>query len=103
MKDITPRDDELAFARQAERIGVTRADGFQLERLDVAAVVLTPWPREPSTIERSNRDTIARLGEVQALFPNASLVHGMGQTESGGTLVTLPGELAMDRAGHHAH
>jgi acyl-CoA synthetase (AMP-forming)/AMP-acid ligase II len=43
--------------------------------------------------------TIARLGEVQALFPNASLVHGMGQTESGGTLVTLPGELAMDRAG----
>jgi hypothetical protein len=38
LKDITPRDDELAFARQAERIGVTRADGFQLERLDVAAV-----------------------------------------------------------------
>ena len=33
--------------------------------LDVAAVVLTPWPREPSTIERSNRDTIARLGEVE--------------------------------------
>ncbi|RAR57157.1 long-chain acyl-CoA synthetase [Paraburkholderia unamae] len=43
--------------------------------------------------------TIARLGEVQALFPNASLVHGMGQTESGGTLVTLPGELAVERAG----
>ncbi|MBN3789748.1 AMP-binding protein [Burkholderia sp. Ac-20353] len=43
--------------------------------------------------------TIARLGEVQALFPNASLVHGMGQTESGGTLVTLPGELATVRAG----
>ena len=38
MKDITPRDDELAFARQAERVGVTRADGFKLERLDVAAV-----------------------------------------------------------------
>ena len=32
--------------------------------LDVAAVVLTPWPVEPSVIERSNRDTIARLGEV---------------------------------------
>ncbi|MDM0084731.1 class I adenylate-forming enzyme family protein [Variovorax sp. J31P179] len=42
---------------------------------------------------------IAKLGEVQALFPNASLVHGMGQTESGGTLVTLPGVLAIDRAG----
>jgi dethiobiotin synthetase len=30
----------------------------------VAAVVLTPWPRRPSPLERSNRDTIARLGEV---------------------------------------
>jgi len=38
LKDITPRDDELAFARQAERIGVTRADGFQLEKLNVAAL-----------------------------------------------------------------
>lgn len=43
--------------------------------------------------------TISKLAEVQQLFPNASLVHGMGQTESGGTLVTLPGFLAMDRAG----
>jgi dethiobiotin synthetase len=32
--------------------------------LDVAAVVLTPWPKEPSPMERSNRETIARLGEV---------------------------------------
>jgi len=32
--------------------------------LDVRAVVLTPWPREPTTLERSNRETIARLGEV---------------------------------------
>jgi dethiobiotin synthetase len=33
--------------------------------LDIAAVVLTPWPEEPDTIERSNRDTIARLGRVE--------------------------------------
>ena len=33
-------------------------------KLDVAAVVLTPWPRKASTIERSNRDTIERLGRV---------------------------------------
>lgn len=33
--------------------------------LDVAAVVLTPWPEEPSAIERSNRETIAALGEVE--------------------------------------
>lgn len=32
--------------------------------LDVAGVVLTPWPLDPSAIERSNRDTIERLGDV---------------------------------------
>jgi dethiobiotin synthetase len=32
--------------------------------LSVAAVVLTPWPEEPSAMERSNRDTIAALGSV---------------------------------------
>jgi dethiobiotin synthetase len=34
-------------------------------RLDVRAVVLTPWPSEPSILERSNRETIARLGDVE--------------------------------------
>ena len=32
--------------------------------LEVAAVVLTPWPSKPTAIERSNRETIERLGEV---------------------------------------
>jgi dethiobiotin synthetase len=32
--------------------------------IEVACVVLTPWPREPDPIERSNRETIARAGEV---------------------------------------
>ena len=32
--------------------------------LRVAAVVLTPWPARPSEMERSNRETIARLGRV---------------------------------------
>jgi dethiobiotin synthetase len=32
--------------------------------LEVLAVVLTPWPEEPSEIERSNRETIASLAEV---------------------------------------
>jgi dethiobiotin synthetase len=35
--------------------------------LDVAAVVLTPWPEEPSEIERSNRETIASLATVEVL------------------------------------
>ncbi|MGZ4167126.1 MAG: dethiobiotin synthase [Solirubrobacteraceae bacterium] len=33
--------------------------------LTVAGVVLTPWPRDPSVMERSNRETIARLGSVE--------------------------------------
>ncbi|HET6999070.1 MAG TPA: dethiobiotin synthase [Solirubrobacterales bacterium] len=33
--------------------------------LEVAGVVLTPWPEEPTEIERSNRDTIAELGAVE--------------------------------------
>jgi dethiobiotin synthetase len=39
--------------------------------LEVAAVVLTPWPSEPTAVERSNRETIERLGgvEVETLHP----------------------------------
>jgi dethiobiotin synthetase len=33
--------------------------------LAVRAVVLTPWPEQPSPLERSNRATIARLGQVE--------------------------------------
>jgi dethiobiotin synthetase len=33
--------------------------------LDVRAVVLTPWPETPGELERSNRETIARLGEIE--------------------------------------
>ena len=32
--------------------------------LDVRAVVLTPWPTQPSVMQRSNLDAIARLGGV---------------------------------------
>ena len=43
-------------------IEAARAVGLQ-----VAAVVLTPWPEEQSTVERSNRQTVARLGQVPVL------------------------------------
>jgi dethiobiotin synthetase len=33
--------------------------------LSIAGVVLTPWPADPSVMERSNRDTITRLGSVE--------------------------------------
>jgi dethiobiotin synthetase len=35
--------------------------------LEVAAIVLTPWPDEPTEIERSNRETIADLGGTPVL------------------------------------
>jgi dethiobiotin synthetase len=40
-------------------IAAARAAG-----LEVVAVVLTPWPDEPSPIEQSNRETIQALGNV---------------------------------------
>jgi dethiobiotin synthetase len=41
--------------------------------LTVAAVVITPWPEDPTPMELSNRDTIARLGDVSVtgLAPTA--------------------------------
>jgi dethiobiotin synthetase len=50
--------------------------------LEVRCVVLTPWPDEPSTIERSNRATIEQLGGVS--------VHGLPPT----TPDTLSAQLA---------
>ena len=47
-------------------------EGARAGGLEVAAVVMTPWPEEPSAMERSNRDTIARLGDVG--------VHGLPRT-----------------------
>ncbi len=41
-------------------IGAARGAG-----LDVAAIVLTPWPSQPSAVERSNRETIEALGRVE--------------------------------------
>jgi dethiobiotin synthetase len=35
--------------------------------LRVQAVVLTPWPDEPSSMERSNMETIERFGEVPVI------------------------------------
>jgi dethiobiotin synthetase len=42
--------------------------------LDVLAVVLTPWPKQPIAMERSNRETIAHLGEIEVV--------GLGEVRS---------------------
>jgi dethiobiotin synthetase len=42
--------------------------------LEPALVVLTPWPRDPSTVESSNRDAIERLGSVRVeILPELDL------------------------------
>jgi dethiobiotin synthetase len=33
--------------------------------LKVLAIVFTPWPERPTAMQRSNRETIARLGEIE--------------------------------------
>jgi dethiobiotin synthetase len=55
--------------------------------LGVRAVVLTPWPAEPDEIERSNRETIARLGEVEvATLPVVASPSQWDLAEAGATL-----------------
>jgi dethiobiotin synthetase len=36
--------------------------------LDVRAVVMTPWPAEPTAMQRSNADTIAAACDVEVVF-----------------------------------
>jgi dethiobiotin synthetase len=40
-------------------------EGARAGGLDVRAVVVTPWPVQPSVMERSNVEAIARLGGVE--------------------------------------
>ena len=70
----------LIMANRAKELGIA------FTRVKVVQFGASPMPMD-------------KLGEVQALFPNARLIHGMGQTESCGTLVTLPGELAVSKIG----
>jgi dethiobiotin synthetase len=39
-------------------------DAARAAGLRIAAVVLTPWPDEPGDVERSNKETIGMLGDV---------------------------------------
>jgi dethiobiotin synthetase len=54
--------------------------------LEVQAVVVTPWPEQPSALERSNRETIERVGKVTVeglpliAGPDLSLLAGAGAT-----------------------
>jgi dethiobiotin synthetase len=50
-------------------------ESARAEGLEVAAVVLNPWPEEAGEIERSNRETIAQLGDVRVeTLPELDLI-----------------------------
>jgi dethiobiotin synthetase len=55
--------------------------------LDVRAVVLTPWPQRPDAIARSNRETIARLGEIDVeALPTVASLSASALAAAGATL-----------------
>ena len=58
--------------------------------LDVRAVVITPWPDAPSVMERSNRETIARLGEIEVLTLPATSPAGLAEAGAGLADALLP-------------
>ncbi len=61
------------------------------DRHDLSSVVRVVFGAAPMPAHR--------LKAVKEMFPNAGLVHGMGQTECSGTTVTLPSAMAFDKAG----
>jgi dethiobiotin synthetase len=54
--------------------------------LDVRAVLLTPWPAEPSVMQRSNVEAIARLGGVEVATLGAVGVEPDQLARAGATL-----------------
>jgi dethiobiotin synthetase len=56
--------------------------------LEVARVVLTPWPRQAGDVERSNRETIELLGSVEvATLPRIDIAETRGWPDSGAPLL----------------
>jgi dethiobiotin synthetase len=52
--------------------------------LDARAVVLTPWPARPNTVERTNREEIERLGEVEVAVLRRVRGPDLGELERAG-------------------
>jgi dethiobiotin synthetase len=51
--------------------------------LEVRALVLTPWPERPSDMERSNRETIAALGNVRVATLPRTTRHTLAEAGRG--------------------
>ena len=63
----------------------------RLAGLDVVGVVLTPWPAQPGAMERSNRETIARLGRIEVETLPALALRAIGPQSP-------PAAAALDRS-----
>jgi long-chain acyl-CoA synthetase len=63
----------------------------QRDRYDTSSVLRVLFGASPMPAHK--------LQAVQDMFPNAGLVHGMGQTECSGTTVTLASRKAFEKAG----
>ena len=51
--------------------------------LDVAALVMTPWPEHPGEIEASNRETVAALGRVEVFtLPHLDTSNALAPVDS---------------------
>lgn len=70
--------------------------------LDVRAVVLTPWPARPSMLERSNRETLARLGAIEVATLAALPDLSAGELARGGAPLRPQRWLSPSAAGSHS-
>jgi dethiobiotin synthetase len=54
-------------------------DSARAAGLRVAAVVLTPWPDNPGDVERSNKETIAMLGDIEVCTLGKTTPDGLAE------------------------
>lgn len=70
-------------------------DAARAAGLLVAGVVLTPWPRDPGTVERSNRETVAQLGGVEVATLEPVSAPTPAALAAAGSKLPLDGWLAL--------
>jgi dethiobiotin synthetase len=61
-------------------------EGARAAGLHVRAVVLTPWPEEPGVLERSNRETVHELGDVDVAALRRTALDPEALARAGGEL-----------------
>lgn len=99
MVDAYQTDRVLDLISEASVTSVSAVPSMLLMMVASAAVKRVAMPKVRVVRFGASPMPAKKLSAVQGLFPGAQLVHGMGQTESCGTLVTLPSDNAFAKAG----